>query len=69
MERAGIVHLGAAGVYSSLLLFVKRVAEKYGVPAGDLLAELGRLGTVWVQKDMNESLALTTSAQKPGAWV
>ena len=34
--------LGYAGVYSSFLLHAKRASEKHGVPAADILLELGR---------------------------
>ena len=56
--------LGYAGVYSSFLLFARRAGEKYGIPARDLLVELGRRGTVGGQEDMIEDLALTMSSQK-----
>jgi 4-hydroxy-2-oxovalerate/4-hydroxy-2-oxohexanoate aldolase len=56
--------LGYAGVYSSFLLFAKRVGEKYDISARDLLVELGRRGTVGGQEDMIEDLALTMSTEK-----
>lgn len=55
--------LGYAGVYSSFLLFAKRAEKKYGVPARDILVELGRRGTVGGQEDMIEDLALTMSKE------
>ncbi|GJH26938.1 4-hydroxy-2-oxovalerate aldolase [Caballeronia novacaledonica] len=57
--------LGYAGVYGSFLLFAKRAGEKYGVPARDILVELGRRGMVGGQEDMIEDTALTLAkAQK-----
>jgi 4-hydroxy-2-oxovalerate/4-hydroxy-2-oxohexanoate aldolase len=53
--------LGYAGVYSSFLLFAQRAQKKYGIPARDILVELGRRGTVGGQEDMIEDLALTMS--------
>lgn len=50
--------LGFAGVYSSFLLFAKRVSLKYGLSSRDLLVELGRRKTVGGQEDMIEDLAL-----------
>ena len=50
--------LGWAGVYGSFLLFAKRAEQKYGVPARDILVELGRRGTVGGQEDMIEDVAL-----------
>lgn len=51
--------LGFAGVYSSFLLFAKRAEKKYGVPAREILVELGRRGMVGGQEDMIEDTAMT----------
>ena len=51
--------LGYAGVYGSFLLFAKRAGAKYGIPARDLLVELGRRKMVGGQEDMIEDAALT----------
>ena len=50
--------LGYAGVYSSFRLFAQRAEKKCGVPARDILVELGRRGSVGGQEDMIEDLAL-----------
>jgi 4-hydroxy-2-oxovalerate/4-hydroxy-2-oxohexanoate aldolase len=58
--------LGYAGVYSSFLLFAKRAEKKYGIPARELLVELGRRGMVGGQEDMIEDAALTMAREKKG---
>jgi 4-hydroxy-2-oxovalerate/4-hydroxy-2-oxohexanoate aldolase len=59
--------LGFAGVYSSFLLFAKRAEAKYGIPARDLLVELGKRKTVGGQEDMIEDLALEMARNKQDA--
>ena len=56
--------LGYAGVYSTFLLFAKRAAAKYGVPARDILVELGRRGMIAGQEDMIEDAALTMARER-----
>ena len=46
--------LGYAGVYGSFLLFAKRAEKKYGVPAREILVEMGKRGMVGGQEDMIE---------------
>jgi 4-hydroxy-2-oxovalerate/4-hydroxy-2-oxohexanoate aldolase len=63
VDRESLV-LGWAGVYSTFLLFAKRAEERYGVPARDVLVELGRRGTVGGQEDMIESVAMELKQQR-----
>jgi 4-hydroxy-2-oxovalerate/4-hydroxy-2-oxohexanoate aldolase len=56
--------LGYAGVYSSFLLFAKRAQAKYGVPARDILVEMGRQRLVGGQEDMIEDTAMTLARER-----
>ncbi len=56
--------LGYAGVYSSFLLFARRAEEKYGIPARELLLEMGRRKMVGGQEDMIEDIALTMAKER-----
>jgi 4-hydroxy 2-oxovalerate aldolase len=57
MDRAAIVQ-GHAGVYSSFLLHAERAAERYGVPAHEILQRVGEHGYVGGQEDMIIDIAL-----------
>ena len=56
--------MGYAGVYGSFLLFAKRAAVKYGVPARDILVEMGRRGMVGGQEDMIDDTAMTMARER-----
>ncbi|MEX5748981.1 4-hydroxy-2-oxovalerate aldolase [Massilia sp. X63] len=56
--------IGYAGVYSTFLLFARRAAEKYGVPARDILVELGKRKMIGGQEDMIEDTAMTMARQR-----
>ena len=56
--------LGYAGVYGSFLLFAKRAEKKYGVPARDILVEMGRRGMVGGQEDMIDDTAMTLARER-----
>lgn len=51
--------LGFAGVYSTFLLHAKRAAQRFGVPARDILVELGRKKMIAGQEDMITDTAMT----------
>ncbi|MGI9246559.1 MAG: 4-hydroxy-2-oxovalerate aldolase [Steroidobacteraceae bacterium] len=63
IDRDALV-LGYAGVYSSFLLFAKRAEQKYGIPAREILLELGRRGMVGGQEDMIEDAAITMAKER-----
>jgi 4-hydroxy-2-oxovalerate/4-hydroxy-2-oxohexanoate aldolase len=59
--------LGYAGVYGSFLLFARRAEKKYGVPAREILVEMGARGMVGGQEDMIEDTALTLAKARAAA--
>lgn len=63
IDRDALI-LGYAGVYSSFLLFAQRAEKQYGVPAREILIELGRRGMVGGQEDMIEDAAMTLAKAK-----
>ena len=56
--------LGFAGVYSTFLLHAKRAAARFGVPARDILVELGRKKMIGGQEDMIEDTAMTMARER-----
>jgi 4-hydroxy 2-oxovalerate aldolase len=63
MDRNAIVQ-GWAGVYSSFLLHAEIAAERYKVPAHDVLRRCGELGLVGGQEDMIIDLAIQLAAAR-----
>ncbi|SDY97352.1 4-hydroxy 2-oxovalerate aldolase [Amycolatopsis xylanica] len=62
MDRNAIVQ-GWAGVYSSFLLHAERAAERYKVPAHEILRKCGDLGLVGGQEDMIIDVAIGLAAE------
>jgi 4-hydroxy 2-oxovalerate aldolase len=62
MDRNAIVQ-GWAGVYSSFLLHAERAAERYKVPAHEILRRCGDLGLVGGQEDMIIDVAIQLRTQ------
>ncbi|MAK92781.1 MAG: 4-hydroxy-2-oxovalerate aldolase [Oceanospirillaceae bacterium] len=56
--------LGYAGVYSTFLLHAKKASELYGVPARDILVELGRKKMIGGQEDMIQDTAMTMAKER-----
>jgi 4-hydroxy 2-oxovalerate aldolase len=57
MDRASIMQ-GYAGVYSSFLIHAERASARYGVPAWQILEEIGKAGYVGGQEDMIVDVAV-----------
>lgn len=66
MDRGSIVQ-GYVGVYSSFLLHAERAAERYGVPAHEILRRAGERGYVGGQEDLMIELAVELAAQSATA--
>lgn len=56
--------LGFAGVYSTFLLHAKRAESRFGVPARDILVELGRKKMIGGQEDMIEDTAMSMAKER-----
>lgn len=63
VDRSSLT-LGFAGVYSTFLLHANRIGAKYGIPARDILVELGRKKMIGGQEDMIEDTALTMMKER-----
>ena len=63
MDRGSIVQ-GEFGVYNSFLLHARRAEERYGVPAAEILEEVGRRGYVGGQEDMIIDVAVHLAGQR-----
>jgi 4-hydroxy 2-oxovalerate aldolase len=56
-DRSAIVQ-GYAGVYGSFLLHAERAAQRYGVPAHEILQQVGKAGYVGGQEDVIINIAI-----------
>ena len=63
----GAITQGYAGVYSSFLLHAERAAERYTVPAHEILQRVGEAGYVGGQEDMIIDVALQLVAERDRA--
>jgi 4-hydroxy 2-oxovalerate aldolase len=63
MDRNAIV-MGYAGVYSSFLLHAERAGARYGVPAYEILTQVGRCGYVGGQEDMIIDIAARMAKER-----
>ncbi|GAA3737034.1 4-hydroxy-2-oxovalerate aldolase [Salinactinospora qingdaonensis] len=62
-DRSAIMQ-GHAGVYSSFLLHAERAAQRYDVPAHEILRRVGEAGYVGGQEDMIIDVALGIVAER-----
>jgi 4-hydroxy 2-oxovalerate aldolase len=62
-DRSAIVQ-GFAGVYGSFLLHAERAAERYGVPAHEILQKVGEAGYVGGQEDMIIDIAIELAGSR-----
>jgi len=62
-DRSAIVQ-GYAGVYGSFLLHAERAAQRYGVPAHEILQKVGEAGYVGGQEDMIIDIAIQLAAKR-----
>ena len=67
-DRSAIVQ-GFAGVYGSFLLHAERAAERYGVPAHEILQKVGEAGYVGGQEDMIIDIAIQLAEARADAVV
>jgi 4-hydroxy-2-oxovalerate/4-hydroxy-2-oxohexanoate aldolase len=63
VDRSSLT-LGFAGVYSTFLLHAKRAGERFGIPARDILVELGRKKMIGGQEDMIVDTAMTMAKER-----
>ena len=54
-------------MYSSFLIHAERAAERYGVPAHEILQRAGQAGYVGGPEDMIIDLAIELAQQREGA--
>lgn len=63
----GAITQGYNGVYSSFLLHAERAAERYQVPAHEILQRVGQAGYVGGQEDMIIDVALQLASEREQA--
>lgn len=63
VDRSSLT-LGYAGVYSTFLLHANRAAKRFGIPARDILMELGRKKMIAGQEDMIVDTAMTMAKER-----